>query len=163
MMPDMGAHPWSYFVPYQPDIETAMEALQEQEFAAVRFHSRHLYDKSMPPPASIEDLRANYIDETGTRSILDMMSVSDEPAKPDEDLPEELRELMGTDFANVCTILRVSDDRLQRYFDTTRPTRQVIEKHLEYYDDLERGCGLYIIVYQDDRPHEIFFAGYSFD
>jgi hypothetical protein len=159
----MGAEPWSYFVPYQPDIRAAMHALQEQEFAAGRFHSRYSYDKSLPPPASIDDLRARYMNETGTRSILDMMSVADEPAQPDEDLPEELRELMGTSLANVCTVVRVSDDRLRQYFGTTRPTREAIEENADYFYDLERGCGLYIIAYKDDHPHEIFFAGYSFD
>ena len=28
---------------------------------------------------------------------------------------------------------------------------------------LERGQGVYIVAYRDDKPSEIFFAGYSFD
>jgi hypothetical protein len=33
----------------------------------------------------------------------------------------------------------------------------------ELFETLERGQGVYIIVYKDDQPEEIFFAGYSFD
>jgi hypothetical protein len=33
----------------------------------------------------------------------------------------------------------------------------------ELFEVLERGQGAYIIVYKDNEPMEIFFAGYSFD
>jgi len=33
----------------------------------------------------------------------------------------------------------------------------------EFWDSIDRGTGRHIIIYNRDRPVEIFFAGYSFD
>ena len=32
-----------------------------------------------------------------------------------------------------------------------------------FWEDVERGRGVYIILYKDGVANEIFFAGYSFD
>ena len=39
----------------------------------------------------------------------------------------------------------------------------MIEKNSAFYENIERGQGIYIIAYQDGKPSEIFFGGYSFD
>jgi len=80
--------------------------------------------------------------EDGTRSILDMDSVSKEP-----------------DYCKVC---RLGDEDLLRLYSTTEPTREMVEDLL-FLEDAERGQGVYIIVYKDLHPSEILFAGYSFD
>ena len=56
-------------------------------------------------------------------------------------------------------------DRLER---TTWPEHDVpMQMHLDFTvprrEDLERGQGVYIILYNGDQPDEIFFAGYSYD
>ena len=35
---EMGAHLWFYFVPYEPDINRALQALRKREFIAGRYH-----------------------------------------------------------------------------------------------------------------------------
>jgi hypothetical protein len=53
---------------------------------------------------------------------------------------------------------------LEEYFGTTQPTRQDIEQNIEdFFEEIERGQGVYIIAYQHGQPSEIFFGGYSFD
>jgi hypothetical protein len=34
---------------------------------------------------------------------------------------------------------------------------------MDFFEEIERGHGIYIIVYKDMGPDEIFFAGYSYD
>jgi hypothetical protein len=52
---------------------------------------------------------------------------------------------------------------LQGLFGTDRPTHDLVANSDELFETLERGQGVYIIVYKDNQPVEIFFAGYSFD
>jgi hypothetical protein len=150
----MGGEFWSYSVPYQEDIRAALEALREQEFRAGRFwqpaevqlgfFGRLLGRGPCRPksPASIpEALKIS--DATGTRSILDMERVTDTPGLGAVSplRPEELRELFGTE----------------------QPTLEAIEKSDEFIDRLERGQGVYIILYHQGKPEGIYFAGYSYD
>jgi hypothetical protein len=147
----MGGHPWFYFVPYQADINSALQALRRREFQAGR------YNPVMPMPqfpveagaaapgarhasieAAIEDADAD-----GTRSILDMERVSDDP-----------------DYGLVAPL---SDEDLVDLFGTSKPTREMIESNDDLFEAIERGQGVYIVAYQDGKPSEIFFAGYSFD
>jgi hypothetical protein len=147
----MGGHAWFYFVDYEPDINSALQKLREREFRAGRYNPVTWFPEfpvgpDSPAPgaqhASIDEALED-ADADGTRSILDMMRIADEPdyfaAAP---LPaEDLIETFGTD----------------------KPTREMIEAHDELFDALERGQGVYVVVYEDERPSEIFFAGYSFD
>jgi len=171
----MGGQPWPYFVPYQPDIEAAMEALQQVEFAAGRYYCRRDYNPHLPPPASIYDLRANYLTEDGSQSILDMVSVvehaepapvaplTDEIAAALGGVPEEMRHFFNTQSMPLCTIVKLSDPELLRHFGTTHPTREQIVSNSDYFEHIGRGCGIYIIAYKNNQPDEIHFAGYSFD
>lgn len=168
----MGAELWQYFVPFQSDVAAAMQALQQREFAAGRYHSRRASDPSLPPPQAIDDLRENYLSEEGSRSILDMMGVADDagdvgtPAEIADmiaEMPEGLRGAFGGGMPAFCTVVRMSDADLQRFFGTTRPTREQVEANSDFHDDIQRGCGIYIVVHRDGRPDELFFAGYSFD
>ena len=83
------------------------------------------------------------MDADGTGSILDMMQVADEP-----------------DFFTVAPLPREEQVRL---FGTDKPTRQMIERNTDLYEEIQRGQGVYIVAYKDDKPSEIFFGGYSFD
>jgi hypothetical protein len=148
----MGAHPWMYMVPYQPDVQQAMLELREREFQAGRYNPAVPFpDMSRAAPGaqhdSIEEARED-ADADGTRSILDMNGVTDEP--PDPDIPA---------FGMCC---KLPDEMLVDFFNTTHPTRQMVSD-LTFMEDIERGTGVYIIVYEGKVPTEICFAGYSFD
>ena len=147
----MGGHPWFYFVDYEPDIGAALQKLREREFQAGRYNPAVDFPEFPVGPdsqapgaqhASIEEA-IEEADADGTRSILDMERVSDEP-----------------DFNAVAPL--PTEDLLE-LFGTERPTREMVEGGEELYDMLERGQGVYVIVYEGERPSEIFFAGYSFD
>jgi hypothetical protein len=132
----MGAEPWQYFVTYEPNLQGALDKLRRQEFQAGRFRGSELN------PATIEEAFEN-MDADGTASILDIERVADEP-----------------DFSVVAPLPK---DELVRLFGTDQPTRAMIEENMDFYEDIERGQGVYIIVYKDGQPSEIFFGGYSFD
>jgi hypothetical protein len=144
----MGGHAWFYFVPYQPDILAAMLALRSREFEAGRYNPavRFPMDRGAPSPgaqhASIEEaLEAS--DADGTRSILDMERISQSP--------------------NLGVVVPLPLERLEELYGTQRPTRKMIEQSMEFLDDIERGEGVYVIVYKEGSPSEIFFAGFSYD
>ena len=80
--------------------------------------------------------------EDGTRSILDMDHVSKSPGP--------------------CKVCALPERDLIRLYGTTRPTHAMVEELL-FLEDAERGEGIYIVLYEDDAPTEILFAGYSFD
>jgi hypothetical protein len=132
----MGAEAWEYFVPYEEDIQAALEKLREREFRAGRFNGSEFR------PASIDEAR-EVADADGTRSILDMDRVGDEP-----------------DFG---VVVPLSSEQLMDLYGTDRPTREMVEGNMEFYEDIERGQGISIIVYKGGEPSEFFFGGYSYD
>jgi hypothetical protein len=132
----MGAEPWDYFVPYEENIQEALEKLRQREFRAGRYRGAEDH------PASIEEAFEN-MDEDGTASILDITHVAEEPG-----------------FFAVVPLPRVD---LVRLFGTDKPTREMIERNMDLYEDIERGQGVYIVAHKDGKPSEIFFGGYSFD
>jgi hypothetical protein len=148
----MGAHPWIYFVPHQPDVRQAMLELREREFQAGRYNPAVPFpDMNTAAPGaqhdSIDEARED-ADADGTRSILDMDDVSATP--PDPENPA------------FGVASKLPDAMLQELFNTTQPTRQMVSD-LTFMEDIERGTGVYIIVYDRGKPTEICFAGYSFD
>ncbi|HEX8888623.1 MAG TPA: hypothetical protein VF779_05580 [Pyrinomonadaceae bacterium] len=147
----MGGHPWFYFVDYDADVNSALQRLREREFQAGRYNpvidfpDFPVTPESPAPGAGHDSIEEAFeeADADGTRSILDMMTVSDVP-----------------DYSAVAPL---PQEDLLDLFGTERPTHEMIEESEELYDKLERGQGVYIIVYKDGQPSEIFFAGYSFD
>ena len=57
----------------------------------------------------------------------------------------------------------LSDAELTAAFGTTRPTQKMVEESDGFWESLERGQAVYILLYENDAPCEIFFVGYSFD
>lgn len=147
----MGGHPWFYFVTYEADVNSALQRLREREFQAGRYYPvidfpEFPVTQDSPAPGAEHDSIEEAFEEAdadGTRSILDMMSVSETP--------------------DYCAVAPLPQEDLLDLFGTDKPTHEMIEESDELYDKLERGQGVYIIVYKDDQPSEIFFAGYSFD
>ena len=146
----MGGHPWWYLVPYEKDVASSLEALRQREFKAGRYNPaepfpRFPVDLNHAPGcrhASIEDAREDS-DADGTRSILDVSQLS---ATPDYD-----------------AVAPLDDDELTEFFGTTRPTAEEVEDCDDLFDQIERGQGIYVVIYEDGKPSQIFFAGYSYD
>src|SRR5262245_31674677 len=88
----MGGHPYWYVVPYESDIDAALQKLRQREFEAGRYNPvlrllEFPIGPNSPSPgpqhASIEEVLET-MNEDGTRSILDMMRVSPAPFDPSE-------------------------------------------------------------------------------
>jgi hypothetical protein len=147
----MGADPYWYTVKYQPDIKAALHDLREQEFRAGRYNpvipfpNFPIRPNSPAPGARHASIAAAFraAGADGTRSILDLERISGEPE-------------MGA-------VTPLKDDELEELFGTTRPTREMVEANDELWERLDRFQGVYIVLYRDDQPDEIFFAGYSCD
>ena len=147
----MGGHPWFYLVPYQTDVNAALQALRDRELQAGR------YNPVMPfPPFPVTEgspapgARHGSIDaareaaaENGTRSILDIDAVAEEP-----------------DF---CVAAPFDPELIEELYGTREPTRTMIED-LDFLDSIdERGQGFYMTVFENGEPTHLLFAGYSFD
>jgi hypothetical protein len=63
----MGAEPWSYYVPFQADIQAALDKLRDQVFKSGKYRGSQL--KPRTPTEALENMEAD-----GTASILDIMS-----------------------------------------------------------------------------------------
>lgn len=147
----MGGHAYWYTVPYNGDLEQALDGLREREFRAGRYNpAMRLIDfpivANSPAPeprhATIEDALAASGEE-GTRSILDIHAIGDAPdfstAGPLP--PEVLRDLYGTE----------------------RPTRAAVEADDSFAEDIERGTAAYVLLCEGDTPTAVHFAGCSCD
>ena len=147
----MGGHPYYYFVEYQPDIELALQDLRQREFEAGRYNPAEPFPQfpirpdSPAPGAQHESIYEAVEDaaEDGTRSILDIETVSDWP-----------------DFGVASPL---SEEDLERYFGTQQPTKALVSQKLRFLTSVKRGHCVYIIVFESGKPSELFFGGYSFD
>jgi hypothetical protein len=142
----MGAEAWSYFVPYHEDIQVALSDLQRQEFEAGRYRIRD----PEHPPATLTEARAQY-PESGTGTVLDMLGVINEPHEVDAEVP------------NFFMVAPLSPEQLSTLFATEKPTHAMVAACHDFYEWIDRGLGIYIVVYEGDTPSELFFAGYSLD
>ncbi len=146
----MGAVPYWYYAKYQPDVNAALQELREREFRVGRYNPVVPFPPfpvrpDSPAPGARhrtirEALRAAGAD--GTRSILDLERVSEEP--------------------RLGAVSPLPEEALVALYGTTRPTREMVEQGADS-EYIERGQGIYILVYRDGQPDEIFFAGYSYD
>ena len=132
----MGAEPWHYFVPCEERVEDALYELRKRVFWSRDFRSSEMN------PISIEQAVANAAEE-GTASILDISEISPTPQ-----------------LGCACPL---PDARLTSLYGTTKPTHELVASNMDFYEELDRGQGIYIVVYRHSEPHEYFFAGYSFD
>jgi len=147
----MGAEVYWYVVDYQEDIEAALQGLRRREFEAGRYNPVIPFPAfpigpSSPSPGAQHNSYEEAMEasaEDGTRSIIDLMSTGPEP-----------------DF---CTAGPLPDAVLERLFGTTQPTRGMVEGRWDFFDEYDRGHGIYIVLYKDGAPSEILFAGLSFD
>jgi len=184
----MGSHPYYYFTPYQNDIRMALEALREQEFKAGRyfpatsmvdppvymFRLKFPPDDTSPAPGAKHNSIDEAIDasgEMGTGSILDIMRITNEPgflaACPLP--PDELIELFGTAEPTRERLETVLFPKKRPLDDGADPVAVAAARTAglnvarRFWNQMGRGQGRYIVLYDRSEPREIFFAGYSVD
>ena len=147
----MGGEPYWYFVKHQENVQKALDELREREFQAGRYNPVMPFlnfpiDPNAPSPGAQHDSIEEAFEEAdadGTRSILDIQAVADEP-----------------DF---CVATPLDKDVLQSLYGTVQPTRQMVEQNMDFLEDVDRGHCIYFEIFKNDKPDELFFAGYSFD
>jgi hypothetical protein len=132
----VGAHAYQYTVPYEPDIQAALEKLRRRVFESKQFNGARF---NPPTPEAAFELSG----ADGTRSILDISRISFRP--------------------DYCCAAPLTPSELEHYFGTAKPTEAMVRESADFWEDLERGMARYVILYEGDEPSEIYFAGYSFD
>lgn len=142
----MGAHPFWYTVKYRQDVDAALEELRQREFSAGRYNPVMPFislpiTPSSPAPGSrhrtIQDA-LDASDADGARSILDINSIADKP-----------------DFGVAAPL---SKEVLESLYGTDQPTRAAVEANREFFEDIERGHAVYIVLYANGVPSELLFA-----
>ena len=160
----MGASGWSYLVLYQPDINKALQELRRKVFedgdyykpiewykllyARGILNEKGLNDRlrkleSEPQPKTIQEL-IQLRGHEGTHSIIDIEGVSSVP---------------GFKIISPLTPLEFTD-----IFGTDGPTHEMIKQKAEELQVLrDQWQGIYVVVYKNGLPDEIFFTGFSGD
>jgi hypothetical protein len=148
----MGGHIYFYYVPYESDVNKALQSLRKREFEAGRYNPVVPFLEFSPGAplttspgkqhASIEEaLEAS--DADGTRSILDIERIAERP-----------------DFG---VAVRLPSNRLIELYNTDQPARQMVNENMDFFEGIERGQAIYFVLFQDGKPSELFFAGMSYD
>ena len=160
----MGASGWSYFIPYQEDITQALHDLRERVFQAgdyykplewyaelrsrdiitqEEYQEKILEINSQPVPNNIDEL-VELRGEEGTHSIIDIERVSS--------------------LAFPGTISPLSNDEYLEIFGTQRPSHSLVEEKEETLQSFHGPfCGIYVYIYENEKPVEILITGYSGD
>ncbi len=147
----MGSSPYWYFTGYEEDIEAALEKLQRREFEAGRYNPATAFIE-FPISSAAERPGAQHLsiehareaaDMDGTRSILDIEGIGE--------------------MIQIGVAARLDDESLEELYETAQPTRQMIEDKMDFFEKIDRGEAIVIVVFRDGKPDELLFAGYSFD
>lgn len=62
-----------------------------------------------------------------------------------------------------CMVAPLPSKTMLALYGTDKPTKDMVVRNMDFFNDIERGQGIYIVLYRGDQPSEILFAGYSFD
>ncbi len=160
----MGASGWSYFVPYRADVREALQELRTKVFHAGEYYKpaewyRLLHDRRViddfqlrellkkldpePKPSTMEELIELRMEE-GTHSIIDITEVSETGGE------NTISALTPSEYANILG--------------TEKPEHLLVAQKASELQTLRgRWQGVYVVIYKDGLPEEIFFTGYSGD
>jgi hypothetical protein len=134
----VGAEPWFNIVPYEEDVAAALQ----KERVKV-FESGNYILTGRKKPKSIEEALERGGEE-GTNSILDMTRV----AKRRTD----------------SVVAPLTPRTILKLFGTAQPTeKDWWDNYLAVWDELERGQGIFVVLYNDGQPNKIAFAGFGWD
>ena len=119
----MGAHPYWYTVKYRPEVDLALDELREREFRAGRYNPVMPFinfpiTSTSPAPGPQHrtmDEAMEASDADGTRSILDITTIADEP-----------------DFGVASPL---ESEILESHYGTGQPTRSMVEANMDFLED----------------------------
>src|SRR5262245_29258664 len=132
----MGGWPYQYIVPFQDDVQAALDALRADVFARGEYYGAQARPRSMKEAVARSG-------ESGTRSILDIDRVS-----------------TVSDYRRAAPL---TAGEVEKYFGGALPTVRMIEECDDLWQDLERGKARYVVAYEGGVPANLVFVGYSFD
>ncbi len=169
----MGASGWAYWVPYQSDINTALQELREAVFKSGDYYTESAFLEMID-----EDQVEQYLPPDFFEQFKEALhSLRSEPQRPEPQTIEALLEMNGENgthsIIDIDSIASTPDfgvaaplspQQLLDILGTNQPTRSMVEQKAEELQSLRRRWeATYIIVYADGLPSEIFFTGYSGD
>jgi len=156
----MGAEPWDCFSEFDQDVEALLQRTRKREFDAGKYEGfdgedwcekgDENYGKG-PRHRSIDEAREAG-DADGTKSILDITTVSLEPSEEE--------------FRDPLVAYPLSKSRLTSLFGSEKPTASQVMANHDVWDLIERGTCLYIPVFENAnsaKPSGMCWIGYSFD
>jgi hypothetical protein len=163
----MGASGWSYFVPYQADINQALQELRQQTFDSGRYYKpAEFYERisSVQP----DELRA-YLDDkvNALRALAKPRTIDELVAQNGEDGTHSIIDITGISLEpGFGTASPLAEQQLLDLFGTLQPSQAMIIQQLspDMLPKLRRRWqALYIITFDAGQPQEIFFCGFSGD
>lgn len=164
----MGASAWSYFVPYQRDVSSALEALRWKVFREGAYvkTSRVLLDFdefTAHDFGILEDEHSRGIWEAWHAEVI-------EELQEHVGSPDALRLHNGSegthsiiDITRANQLHALSPDLIKQLFGTETPTREDIAKIDTLVTAVGRNHCTYVTVYEGNQPTELFFFGFSGD
>ncbi len=182
----MGATTWSYFTPYQADIDKALAELRQHVFNEGQYQDGEV-PLDVTAADELEQRMATVVQSLTPQQRLmwektqEMLAAAKQrnkkPARPPAKTIKELLKRSGEagthsildvdrvaptpTYGAVCLLPPV---RLRELFGTERPTREQVQAAWGEWPEIHRRWqALYVVVYFHDEPSEIFFAGSSGD
>jgi hypothetical protein len=165
----MGASGWQYFTRYRPDPEDALQELRNRVF-----DNREFLRAPVAPWVGAHGLTfamrmaigvARFIFWLQRRRLARARSIEEALNLAGENGTHSILDVERTAKARGIGVAAPAPGRwLQEIYGTQEPTRELVERHTGELDErLERGEAVYVLVYRDGEPDEIYFEGHSGD
>ena len=135
----MGGEPYLYVVDYEEDLNSVLEKLRKKVFESGDYNGAEFNPKT--PEEALYMTEAD-----GTRSILDILKISNKP--------------------DYCCATPLTKDENIKYFNTDKPSVEISSRIYDFYDfwnDINRGMAKIVVLYENEIPKKLVFAGISFD
>lgn len=166
----MGSSGWYYFTPYQENLKTALSQLRDQVFAAGDYYHPLTFYKQYVKSEHFDQLST----EEQTANLTHLQTLETQGLPPTIDALLERNAEGGThsildiNYISEETAFHAAaplpDQVLLELFDTTQPNHSMVEAKLDILQGIRfRWCGSYVIIYENNQPHEICFVGNSGD
>lgn len=200
----MGATGWSYFVPYEENVATALQRLREKVFE----RGDYIFGRSLPPEehkktmekfrphfeslikSSLERAKDPNVPEPfrsahremaeSYKRELELSSLNvQQPQKKPKTINELLKLQAETGTHSILDVISITSkpkfraisplpkSKLKVFFNSETPNHAEVEEVFESgaLEELtsKRWQGIYIVIYHDGSPNELFFAGCSGD
>jgi len=134
----VGSELWVTLVPFEEDFDAALQKARAKVFQ----DGAYGYSGRKKPQTIKEAIERG--GEEGTHSVLDMTAVTK-------------RQTAGT-------VTPLSKQTLLKLFQTERPTEaDWWKKYFAVRDRIERGRGILVVLYENEVPAKIVFAGLAWD